>query len=147
MSVDYYGTLGDPIDPVFADFADRCRSCTTLGACGRTLALEFADGKLQLNNTGRLGELTPAVMNDLIDTSDFARRCRSATLLGFANWSRYPNMTGCWRVIVERGLGGVTSRPWAIVDLADPSGSDPAAIRGVGPEEAEGAHVRVQPGG
>jgi sugar/nucleoside kinase (ribokinase family) len=128
LQVDFFGTLGDPIDPVFSEFAARCRSCTTLGACGRTLALEFGDGKLMLNNTGRLGELTAAKIERLIGAGGFTRLCRDAALIGFANWSRYPHMTDCWRVIAARVLPELTTRPWLIIDLADPSGRDAADL-------------------
>lgn len=130
-AVDFYGTLGDPLDPVFADFARRCASCTTLGACGRTLALEFGDGKLMLNNTGRLAELTPAIFHRLVDAGVFIGHCERAELLGFVNWSRYPHMTACWEVVTDRVLSRLTHRPWVLVDLADPAGRSPGEIIGM----------------
>jgi sugar/nucleoside kinase (ribokinase family) len=129
MSVDFCGTLGDPIDPVFEPFSRRCRSCTTLGACGRTLALEFGDGKLMLNNTGRLGELDERVFRRMLDDGVFATRCADAALIGLANWSRYPHMTACWRVLTDRVLSRLAHRPWLVVDLADPAGRTPGDIR------------------
>lgn len=128
IGIDFYGTLGQPLDPVFAPFATLCRSCTTLGPCGRTLALEFGDGKLMLNNTGRLAELTPEVIDGLIDDGDFPRRCAEARLIGLVNWSRYPHMTACWRTLTDRTLATLTHRPWVIVDLADPTGRRPEDV-------------------
>lgn len=129
VEVDYYGTLGSPIDTVFVPFSKRCRSCHTLGACGRTLALEFGDGKLQLNNTGRLGELQPPVIEQMLQDGEFAARCERADLLGVANWSRYPHMTACWHVLTDRVLSRLTHRPWLVVDLADPTGRSSAEIQ------------------
>lgn len=126
VRVHFFGTIGDPVDPVFLPFKGRCDTCETLGPSGRTLALEFADGKLQFNNTGPLSQLTPAVIETRLPLITAA--AANASLFGFANWSRYPHMTECWRFINERILATLTSRPWVIVDLADPSGRDPAQI-------------------
>lgn len=132
LAVDFYGTLGEPRDPVFDAFAAKCRSCTTLGACGRTLALEFDDGKLMLNNTGRLGELTREVAEHAVRAKGLGDRCNGARLVGLANWSRYPHMTACWRVVLESALAHASGRPWVIVDLADPTGWSAGDVRELG---------------
>lgn len=130
VPVDLYGTLGNPRQPAFDRIASSCRSCTTIGTgFGRTVALEFTDGKLMLNETSGLAEFDEPMMHRLIDEGGYARACREAGLIAFANWSRYPHMTACWRAAGDRVLATLTHRPWVLVDLADPSNRKPAEIR------------------
>lgn len=131
-SVDLYGTLGDPLHPAFASVASRCRTCTAVGdGFGRTLAFEFADGKLMLNETSRLASLDEAAMRRVIDAGEYRAACAAAQVVGLVNWSKYPHMTACWRLIQERVLASLTHRPWLLVDLADPAGRDAAELRDV----------------
>ncbi|MGE3107853.1 MAG: PfkB family carbohydrate kinase [Phycisphaerales bacterium] len=122
-SVDLFGTLGNPIHSAFGDIVSRCRTVTSIGGGhGRTLALEFDDGKLMLNETSCLGTLDEGEMNGVIDAGVYSQACRSADVIALVNWSKYPRMTGCWRLVAERVLAGLTQRPWVLVDLADPAG-------------------------
>lgn len=141
-TVDLFGTLGDPIHAAFAGIALRCRTCTAMGnGFGRTLALEFGDGKLMLNETSRLGGLDESVMHRLIDAGRYADVCAKADVIGLCNWSKYPHMTGCWRVVQERVLSGLRHRPLVLVDLADPGGRDVGDLR-----EALGVVGQMQSG-
>lgn len=129
VPVHLYGTLGQPRQVAFDTIAARCLSCTSIGTgFGKTLALEFADGKLMLNETSRLADFDEAMMNRLIDEGGYAKACRESALIAFANWSRYPHMTACWRAASERVLATLTQTPWVFVDLADPAGRQPAEI-------------------
>ncbi len=123
VRVDLFGTMGSPRHPAFDEIAARCGSCTSIGTKhGRTLALEFGDGKLMLNETSGLGELDGALMRAFLSTGAYGLACKNAAVIGLANWSRYPYMTACWRLVVEEVLAALPHRPWIMVDLADPTG-------------------------
>ncbi|MBC7771231.1 MAG: hypothetical protein H7210_01925 [Pyrinomonadaceae bacterium] len=129
VPVHLYGTLGQPRQPAFDAIAAQCLSCISIGTgFGKTLALEFADGKLMLNETSGLANFDESMMHRLIDESGYIKACRESGLIAFANWSRYPHMTACWRAASRRVLSTLEHSPWVFVDLADPSGRKPAEI-------------------
>ncbi|MBA3684435.1 MAG: carbohydrate kinase [Planctomycetes bacterium] len=123
VGLDYYGTIGQPRHPAFDAFAARCRSCTALGrSYGRTLALEFGDGKFFLSAVDQLGELSPALLDQATADGAYEAACRRAGLIVLNNWTLYPHMTACWRWLQEHVYARLDHRPWLFVDLVDPSG-------------------------
>lgn len=129
VALDYFGTLGQPLHPAFAAFANKCASCTAWGGDpGRTLALEFSDGKYMLSSVTQLaGFDAPLVQRALADGS-FAAACRRAGLLAFTNWTLYPHMTACWDLISTQVLATLPRRPWLFIDLVDPRSRSHADI-------------------
>jgi len=140
FAVDLFATAGDPPHPAFNDIARRCRSFTSIGdGYGLTLALEFADGKLMMNETSPLAALDAATMGRLLDRGGYTRAClgdpaqseEPAQLIGLCNWSKYPRMTACWDLVRQRVFSRFTHAPWLLLDLSDPAGRDHAEILGL----------------
>lgn len=122
VPLDYVGTLGEPPHAAFAPFLAACRSWRTWGRePGRTLALEFGDGKYMLSAVGALAEFTPDALRERLRDGAFAAACRAARALAFTNWSMYPHMTACWRALQEGPLAApLPHAPEIFVDLVDP---------------------------
>jgi hypothetical protein len=130
VGLDYFGTIGAPRHPAFDAFAAACRSCTALGrSYGRTLAFEFGDGKAMFSAVEQLGEIDAPLVERALAEGAFARACAAADLVAFTNWTLYPHMTACWKLVQERVLAGLTRRPWLFLDLVDPSSRSVADVR------------------
>jgi hypothetical protein len=121
VGLDYFGTLGEPHHPAFADFAAHCRSCRSLGVDpGHTLALEFHDGKYMLSSMSQLGDFTPDLLRARLADGEFARACAQAHLIALTNWTLYPHMTECWKLLQDQVFAALPQRPWFFIDLVDP---------------------------
>jgi hypothetical protein len=130
VGLDFLGTLGAPRHPAFEHFAAACRSCAGLGtAFGRTLAFEFADGKFMFSAVSQLGEIRPDVLAEALADGAFVERCRAAALIALTNWTLYPHMTACWRLLHDAVFKHLGHRPWLFIDLVDPSSRSEADIR------------------
>jgi hypothetical protein len=128
VRVAFWGTVGEP-HRAFEGLAARCVRFRPIGrGVGRTLALEFEDGKLMLNDTSELRGLGGAAMQQAI-AEGYGADAERADLVGLANWSRYPRMTECWRVIAREVGPRLQRGVWIIVDLADPSGRGDDELR------------------
>lgn len=123
VSLDAYATLGEPRHPAFREFAAKCHSCVSWGTqYGRTLAMEFADGKFMLSAVTQLQEMSPALLEQVLADGAYEKSCRDSQLIVLTNWTLYPHMTACWDVLVEKVYSRLTHRPWFYFDLVDPSG-------------------------
>ena len=121
VQLDYFGTLGQPRHAAFDAFASRCRSCTGWGRePGRTLALEFADGKYMLSSVAQLAEFDCALLDQVLADGAFAEACGAAHLIALTNWTLYPHMTACWKKLQDRVFAELDQRPWFFIDLVDP---------------------------
>ena len=130
VRLDVFATLGSPRHSAFDAFAAKCRSCTSWGsAVGRTLALEFADGKYMLSATSQLAEFDEALMDRVLADGRFLDACRGAGLIAITNWTLYPHMTRCWRRMQRDVLARLEHRPWFFFDLVDPRSRSKADIR------------------
>lgn len=129
VGVDFFGTIGSPRHPAFDAFAAGCRTSTAIGrSYGRTLAFEFTDGKFMFSAVEQLGELTPELMRGIASQGAFPAACSAAGLIAVTNWTLYPHMTACWRVLQETALARISHRPWLFVDLVDPSSRAEAEV-------------------
>jgi hypothetical protein len=129
VGLHYYGTVGVPRHPAFADFAGKCASCTALGTVyGRSLAFEFGDGKFFFSAVEQLAELSPELLAGALADGAFARACRISGLIVLNNWTCYPHMTACWRLLQREVLAALPHRPYLFLDLVDPSGRGDADI-------------------
>lgn len=130
VGLHYFGTVGAPLHPAFTAFASKCRSCTSVGTVyGRSLAFEFADGKFFFTAMEQLAELTPELLERTLADGAYQRACRTAGLIVLNNWTCYPHMTACWRLLQQRIFATLPHRPYVFIDLVDPSGRSAADVR------------------
>jgi hypothetical protein len=129
IQIDFFGTVGQPVHPVFGEFATRCRSFTPWGrGCGRTTAYECADGKAMIAQIDELAAYDAAAMAALLADGRFAAACASASGIALTNWSLYPGMTACWELLGEQVFARLPRRIPVLVDLVDPSTRSPADL-------------------
>lgn len=122
VQLDCYATLGRPRAAAFDAFAARCRHVESWGdEPGRTLALEFQDGKLMLSAVEPLHRFDMGLLETVLCESRFPRSCREAQLIALTDWTLYPKMNDCWRLLQQRVLAELPQQPWIMIDLVDPS--------------------------
>ncbi len=120
-SLDYFGTMGTPMDKAFEDFATKCRVCIPLDCPpGKTMALEFDDGKYMLSSVSQLSRLDRELLKKSFTDNVFLNSCQSADLIALTDWTLYPHMTDCWAYVQEEILSQLTVRPFIFIDLIDP---------------------------
>lgn len=121
VQLDYYGTLGEPMHPAFAEFAEKCRSCTSWGRePGFTMAMEFQDGKYMLSSVTQMADFCPESVRGYLADGGFADASAAASLIAITNWTLYPYMTECWSLMQDEVFSKLTHRPWFFLDLVDP---------------------------
>lgn len=119
-----FATLGEPIHPAFADFAEggTCAHVESWGDTpGRTLAFEFNDGKLMYSAVEALSRFTPESVAEAVAKGTFREACTQAGLITQTNWTLYPHMSAVWKWLQENVYNELTHRPHFLVDLVDPS--------------------------
>lgn len=130
VSIDAFATLGEPMHHAFAEFASKCRSCHSWGRePGRTLAFEFADGKLMFSAVTQLAEFNPSMLDKFLADGMYLRSCQQARLIALTDWTLYPHMTACWRKLQAEVFSQMTHRPFFYLDLVDPTSRSEADIR------------------
>ena len=130
IALDCFATLGQPRHAAFDAFASKCRSCHSWGRePGRTLAFEFADGKLMFSSVAQLAEFNPALLDRVLADGVYLEACRRAGLIALTDWTLYPHMTACWRKLQTEVYVRLTHRPLFFLDLVDPSSRSGADIR------------------
>lgn len=130
VRLDVFATLGSPRHVAFESLAAKCRSCTSWGSgVGRTLALEFADGKYMLSATSQLAEFDEPLLDRALADGAFLEACGRARLIAITNWTLYPHMTRCWRRLLRDIFSRLEHRPWFFFDLVDPRSRSKADIR------------------
>lgn len=124
--VTYLGAIGatdiarEPL-PLFAPFASRCRDVVCLGAPGHTIALEFADGKLMLNETSSVQRVTWERLIERVGLDRFRAMLDGAAILGIVNWSLCAGVEGIWLALAREVLPALASPPSIFIDLSDPA--------------------------
>jgi hypothetical protein len=130
LQIDAFATLGQPMHGAFADFAAKCHSCHSWGRePGRTLAFEFADGKLMFSAVTQLAEFDPAMLDKVLADGTYLRACQQARLVALTDWTLYPHMTACWRKLQTEVYGKLAHHPFYYLDLVDPTSRSEADIR------------------
>jgi hypothetical protein len=95
VGITCYATVGDPVHPAFAGIGRRFQALRPVGDIhGRTLALEFPDGKLMLSAVEQLARLDEGLAERAILGSGYAEACRQARLIALTNWTLYPHING-----------------------------------------------------
>jgi hypothetical protein len=129
VGVDLYATLGQPVHPAFTEALRVFRRVVPVGdVYGRTLALEFGDGKLMLSAVAQLAQLDAALAERAILGASYAEACAQAQLIALTNWTLYPHMTAVWQLLSQRVFAGLDNKA-LFLDLVDPTSRSEADIR------------------
>ena len=124
VKLTYIGALGDPIHQVFSGMANKAEKIYSLCEPGRTLALEFTDGKLLMGNSAVLNDITwDTFKNALGGPKGIAAMVDKCDLFGMENWTMIPYMSNIWQGMIDEVFPLMVDRavkPLAFFDLADP---------------------------
>lgn len=132
VALDCFATLGQPRHSAFDVFAGKCRSCHSWGRePGRTLAFEFADGKLMFSAVKQLADFDSALLDRTLADGVYAQACSHAGIIALTDWTLYPHMTDCWRKLQTEVYSKLTHRPFFYFDLVDPTSRSERDIRGM----------------
>lgn len=122
VSVDFIGTIGDPI---FQPFIQKCRHAFSLSASGESDALEFEDGKIILGKHAAILGVNDETLQKTVGSS-LKKLYDEADLIAMVNWTMLPGMNSIWRYIQkECGKSGKLF----FFDLADPFKRPPEDLR------------------
>jgi sugar/nucleoside kinase (ribokinase family) len=124
-----FATAGEPVHPAFADYQKKATLTSWGREPGRTLAFEFADGKLMYSAVSQLADFAPGALRGRLADGAFLAACQSAGLIALTDWTLYPHMTACWKVLQAEVWPQLDHRPDLLVDLVDPSSRSAADIR------------------
>jgi sugar/nucleoside kinase (ribokinase family) len=121
LPVTTFATVGQPMHPAFAEYASKAKLISWGDEPGRTLAYEFADGKLMFSAVNQLQKFNPAALEEYLKDGAFAAACAKAELIAITDWTLYPHMTACWEFLRERVFEKLPEKPRFFFDLVDPS--------------------------
>jgi len=121
IPVTTFATVGDPLHPAFAEYAAKARLISWGEEPGRTLAYEFADGKLMFSAVSQLQKFHPETLRAYLADGAFAAACAEAELIAITDWTLYPHMTLCWSFLLEEVFSRLPEEPRFFFDLVDPS--------------------------
>lgn len=130
--VHYCGAVGaeGQINPVFAEFAERCKSMITLCDPGYSEALEFDDGKVIMGKMTHLAQVNWDSVIAQLPEEKISEMIEETQLIGCVNWTMLPNMN---TILV--GLGALLAkrsrRAKLFIDLTDPRKRSQEDIREV----------------
>ena len=129
VKVETFATLGQPVHAAFDDYAKKARLHSWGREPGRTLAFEFADGKLMFSAVTQLAEFEPERVRGYLGDGLFQEACRRSRLVALTDWSMYPHMTAVWRLLQTEVFTEVGGGRWLFLDLVDPSSRSERDIR------------------
>lgn len=120
---------GAGIHRVFAPFARRCERVYAVAAPSTTDCLEFEDGKLMLNNTANIQDVTWERLVERLGLDELRSIVGASSLLGIVNWSLQGGIPGIWRGLMRDVLPGLPAHSAigagqsrrVFIDLSDPA--------------------------
>lgn len=121
LPVTTFATVGRPIHRAFADYGRKAKLISWGDEPGRTLAYEFADGKLMFSAVSQLQTFKPESLVGYLADGFFAKACAAAKLIAITDWTLYPHMTDCWAYLLETVFQLLPEKPRFFFDLVDPS--------------------------
>ena len=121
VNVTTFATVGEPIHAAFDHYSQKANLISWGREPGRTLAFEFADGKLMFSSVSHLAEFTPDYVRSRLSEGTFAAACQQADLIAFVDWTLYPHMTACWELLAAEVFSKFEHRPFLLLDLVDPA--------------------------
>lgn len=128
VQVNTFATVGEPMHRVFNNYAEKARVHSWGREPGRTLAYEFADGKVMFSSVSQLAEFDAEHVRAQLRTPDFEKACQASQLIALTDWTLFPNMTGCWEVLDNLVFSTLSERKHLFLDLVDPSSRSEADI-------------------
>lgn len=129
LPVTTFATVGEPMHAAFNDYASKTTLHSWGREPGRTLAYEFADGKLMHSAVSQLAEFTPEDVRRRLADGVFQEACAKAKLIALTDWTLYPHMTACWQLLQKEVFSKVAQGTPIFLDLVDPSSRSEADIR------------------
>ncbi len=106
------------IDPVFGNLAASCKKLISLGDPGRTLALEFQDGKIMLNLLGGLEMVSWEFILERVSIEALSRLFEGVSLIGLLDWSINTSQSEVFKRLL-RIVTDLEKRPIIFFDLSD----------------------------
>ncbi len=129
VPVSTFATVGEPMHSAFQTFAAQADLTSWGKEPGRTIAMEFEDGKLMFSAVSQLADFTPEHMAEKLADGKFINACRSASVIALTDWTLLPHMTACWELLQREVFSKLQRRPLIFLDLVDPSSRSLADIR------------------
>ncbi len=138
--VDYIGAVGaaatgggnGEVLPVFAPFAERCRRVIAIGPPSHTVCLEFDDGKVMMNDTAAVQDVTWERLVGAVGLGRLTAMVGEARLLGIVNWSLLGGVPGIWQGLIDHVLPRIASAERRLfIDLSDPAKRSDEDIAGM----------------
>jgi sugar/nucleoside kinase (ribokinase family) len=128
--VRYVGALGTPdVHSLFVDLAHATHA-VSLANPGRTMAFEFADGKIIFGMAQSLDDVTYSSLMNALGEEGLDRALDEADALAFVDWTMVPGFTGILRGIHECILPRISPKDRLFFfDLADPTKRDSNELR------------------
>lgn len=129
VPVTYIGAVGWPhVEPIFQPFAARCQRVVPIAPSSHTLCLEFDDGKVMINDTANVQEVTWERLTSIIPIPDLAAILQHCTLLGVVNWSLLGGVPGLLEGLRTHVLPRLSGDRRLFVDVSDPAKRSDADI-------------------
>jgi len=128
LPVTTFATVGEPMHPAFADYASKAKLISWGKEPGKTLAYEFADGKLMFSSVTQLQRFHPDQLKTYLQDGVFIQACEAAKLIAITDWTLYPHMTSCWEFLIDEVFSKLSTRPKFFFDLVDPSSRSDADV-------------------
>lgn len=139
------------VHPIFAPFAERCKEVIPICQPSTTMCLEFHDGKLMLNDTANVQQVTWDLIKEKVGLDRVVRMVDRSDLIGIVNWSLLGGVPGIWQGLVDEVLPrlpyGWQGKKRLFIDLSDPakrtSQDVAAALRMLGDLQSVGLRVTL----
>jgi len=132
LDVQYIGTLGNPIHPVFKEFAAQTKAISSIEP-GITHALEFDDGKIMLGEMAHFAKFDYKSILEAMGEGAFKDALARADLFALVNWTMIPAMTAIFEDLLTKALPSLPPKDGGrtfFFDLADPAKRSKADLRG-----------------
>ncbi len=133
VNVRYIGAIGQPVNPVFQEFAAATQAVSLCNP-GVTHAVEFDDGKIMLGMTSSLDEITYERLVETLGEGNMIDMLSRADLLGLVNWTMTPNATDLITKLLDKifpHLGPREGGRHFFFDLTDPAKRSDGDLRAV----------------
>lgn len=123
--ISFAGAIGQNlIEPLFKELSKKFIHTFPLAESGKSLALEFQDGKIILGKTTSLNEVNYNNLLLQISEKQLITLLSEQDLVMSANWTMVLSMNAIWKSLLKNIIPKLTKREtprYFFIDLADPS--------------------------